>query len=479
MEIVTSRVSVYEIELDLQKWDVADSAAVPGFYNALDEAIPSISEHKCMSGQAGGFLAELRKGTNFAHVIEHVLLEMIHLADPERQVYTGWTRDTGDMTYIIHYSAPDFLTGRLAAILGVDLVKRLIQGEKVALDHYISLLKDPSSYFSQDEPEAGGLIGGREPTSVIQEFQESPTPETTVAETTLTDHQRANICDILTHTSKHMNYIVEMWRRSFIEYAGNFGKAIIDKIELANMDKFLGLLLSNKFESFFRGIKNASHVIGTYRIPLHFPVHSIWLYKNHLLAFVIEEYKDRSDFLHQAIQDFEDFFQVVLYNVSKGYAMEEPAGGMPHLSELTEFRELRKRSGLILAVDDDEITRRAFRDLLEYHGHHVIMAEGGAQALQILYEKGDEISLVILDLFMPGMDGMEAYRRIKELKPALKILVSSGYPIDDKTGKLLSAEMVHFISKPFKVEEFLSLVESMLGSEPALNQTGRTGLPRQ
>jgi len=163
MEIITSKVSVYEIELDLKQWDKIQTNQVPGFQNALSNAITSLKEHKCMTGQMGGFLSELRKGTNFAHVIEHVILELIHLADPEKQVYTGWTRKKDGQTYIIHYNAPDFLTGRLAAILSVDLIKRLIKGEQVGLNYYIDLLKRPLNYFTQDDRLSATLSGFAEP----------------------------------------------------------------------------------------------------------------------------------------------------------------------------------------------------------------------------------------------------------------------------------------------------------------------------
>ncbi len=469
MEIVTSKVSVYEVELDLKRWDKIDSSQVPSFYAGLSESIPSVKEHKCMSGKAGGFLAELRKGTNFAHVIEHVLLELISLADPEKQVYTGWTREKGDHQYVIHYGAPDFLTGRLAAILGVDIVKRLINEESIDLEHYIGLLKQPSKYFTQDARVSENLLNMSEPASVIQELESSPVERREAAPVPqLSDEQRANIQVILKEVKKHVRHIVELWSKSFLEYSGNFGRAIIDKIELINVDRFMPSLLAGDFDGFFRGVKNVCYVISSYRIPMHFLTHSIWLYKNHLMGYIIEEHKDEKEFLHQAVQDFEDFYQIILQNVSVGFETSPPAGSAAHLRELKEFRELKESKELILAVDDDEITRRAFRDILEYHGYRTILARDGNQALEILREKGTEITLVILDLFMPGMDGREVYSRIKERYPTINILVSSGYPIDNETGDMLTRDLVCFISKPFKVEEFLVKVQSLLerGTKP-------------
>ncbi|MCP4686190.1 MAG: response regulator [bacterium] len=466
MEIVTSKVSVYEVELDLRSWDSIDSTQVPGFCRALSDTIISLKEHKCMSGQAGGFLNELHKGTNFAHVIEHVLLELIHLADPDKQVYTGWTREKEDRTYVIHYSAPDFLTGRLAAILGVDLVKRLIQGDRVDVNHYIELLKEPSRYFTREDSQETSLV---EPASAIPEIEQASQAAglSMTSDASLSADQESTISEILADTGRHLSYVSELWRASFLEYAGNFGRAIIDKIELLNIDNFKSLLIQGDFQRFFRGIRNISHVVASYHIPVHFVIHSIWLYKNSLLGFVIEEHKEDREMLHRAVLSFENFFQVVLKNVSSGYSSEEPERSIKQLTELRQFRELKASRGLILAVDDDEITRRAFRDLLEYHGYRTILAEDGNQALEILSDKGDEIQLVILDLFMPGMAGRDVYTKMKELFPDLRILISSGYPIDSETDDLFSRESVAFISKPFKVEEFLDRVQSLLDSRPA------------
>lgn len=465
MEIITSRVSVYEIELDLKKWDKTQTNQVPSFYNALSNAITSIKEHKCMSGLIGGFLVELRNGTNFAHVIEHVILELIHLADPEQKIYTGWTRKKSDQTYIIHYSAPDFLAGRLAAILGVDLVKRLINEERVDINYYIDLLKQPLKYFTQDNPLSASLADLSEPISIIQEIDNvSESDENLDSSVSMTDQQMSNVKSILTQIKKHLNFIVEVWRKSFLEYSGNFGRSIIDKIELINIEKFIDLLVSGDFQGFFRGVKGASQVIGAYRIPINFTVHSIWLYKNKLLNFLIEEFEDDKKFLHQVVNDFEVFYQVILQNVMEGFSTRATREGIENLGELKEFREIRERKGCILVVDDDEMSRRAFRDILEYQGHKTILAQDGAKALELLAEKDDEVSLIILDVFMPGMSGEEVYSRIKNIRPEAKVLISSGYPIDRETQGMFSQEPVSFIGKPFKVKDFLAKVQSLLDS---------------
>ncbi|MCK4574312.1 MAG: response regulator, partial [candidate division Zixibacteria bacterium] len=159
--------------------------------------------------------------------------------------------------------------------------------------------------------------------------------------------------------------------------------------------------------------------------------------------------------------------------VSQGFRGEASLGGIQSLVELKEFREVKERKGCILVVDDDEVTRRAFGDTLEYHGYRALITENGEQALQALQDNADEISLVILDLFMPDMSGREVYQQISRLRPDMKVLISSGYPLDSDIQQLLTGDRVDFIGKPFKVEEFLSKIRSIS------DETGGIGQPRE
>ena len=159
MEITASGVSVYEVELDLKQWNGLLSSQVPGFSSALIQLMPSTVEHPLFFRPAGWLPCRPGPGHQLRHVVEHVLLELIHLAHPERPRYTGWTRDLGEGRCLIHYGAPDYLTGRLAAILAVDLVNRLQQQEKVDLDALVEQLRHPVESFTRldDEPGPGPI----------------------------------------------------------------------------------------------------------------------------------------------------------------------------------------------------------------------------------------------------------------------------------------------------------------------------------
>jgi CheY-like chemotaxis protein len=461
MKIITSRVSVYEVELDLKNWDPIDTKQIPHLDEILAKTFPSINRHPCIAGEAGGFLTEVKSGTNFAHVIEHIIIELLHLLEPSKNIRSGWTRQLDANRYVIHYSAPDFLTGRLAAILGVQFVKMMIKEEAFNLDYYINLLKEPMQYFTRDQKEQIILSDFSEPVSYSTESAVTPQPLLREKKN-LTRHQRKNIQEIVKHIGRHLPFIYDAWRKSFLLYSGNFGKDIIDKIELINLDQFVNILSSGDFAGFYRGVRNLTQLIYSYRIPANFLVRSLWLYKNKVLKFIIEEYEVDKSFLHRAINDFEDLYQIIYHQTEMGFSNHHASKGFEQLIELKEFRELQQGKGCVLIVDDDEIARQASRDILEYHGYQTILARDGLEALEILINKGNEIGMVVLDLYMPKMNGLEVYSRMRSILPDIRALISSGYPIDNGMHSILKRDKVAFISKPFDVKKFLETVKSVM-----------------
>lgn len=467
MEIITSKVSVYEIELDLNTWGEVSTNQVPQFSEMLLAVMPSLAEHKCISGEAGGFIAEMTKGTDFAHVMEHVILELEYLADPEKRSYTGWTRKRRkkENTYIIHYGARNYLTGRLAAILAVDIVKRLIRGDAVDIVQRIEWLKEPLNYFTSERGLETPIPEFEEPFSIIQEGRGRPEeyPEEYVVEEKieLSEEQKTNIRRVLHRIQKHSRFIQDSWTRSFLEYGGLFASMIINKMQLLNIGNFIDLLTAGEFDKFYRGITTASRIIKSYRIPINFVTHSLWLYKNRLLKYIIEEYPDKK-VLQRIISDFEVFFQIIYQKVA--HILFEPGAQKSIVgeAELTQFKELHGREDCILIVDDDEMIRRTGRDILEYQGYRVMLAKDGVEALDIYSEQRENISLIVLDLVMPKLSGRNTYRKIKEMNPHAKILISTGYFVENEDRQVFRNESVDLITKPFRVEVFLQKIEALL-----------------
>jgi DNA-binding NtrC family response regulator len=129
----------------------------------------------------------------------------------------------------------------------------------------------------------------------------------------------------------------------------------------------------------------------------------------------------------------------------------------------------------ILVIDDDQAIRSVVTLLLERHGHQTVVAEDGRRGLKIL--EGDDFDLLIIDVFMPEMDGLEAIRLVRQIKPAMPILVMSGGSqmgaIPDYLSMATKLGAIESIRKPFKPEALAAAVTACLklASEGRSNQS--------
>jgi CheY-like chemotaxis protein len=119
----------------------------------------------------------------------------------------------------------------------------------------------------------------------------------------------------------------------------------------------------------------------------------------------------------------------------------------------------------ILIVDDDSAVQATIRLLLERAGHSVVVAGDGRKALAI-FETGD-FDLLFLDIFMPGMDGLETMRLVHQQQPLMPIIVISGNPVMDGSGPdflTMASKLgaVRCLQKPFKPAALLAAVAGCL-----------------
>ena len=119
-------------------------------------------------------------------------------------------------------------------------------------------------------------------------------------------------------------------------------------------------------------------------------------------------------------------------------------------------------SGGILLVDDEEILRDVGRDLLEDLGYTVYLAENGEHALEVFAVHRGEISLVMLDMMMPKMGGKEAFLRLREQAPELKVLFCSGFSHEGTGDELVRLGASGFIHKPYNRSELSRAVAEAL-----------------
>ena len=120
----------------------------------------------------------------------------------------------------------------------------------------------------------------------------------------------------------------------------------------------------------------------------------------------------------------------------------------------------------ILLVDDEEALREVGTEILQAYGYNVLTAVSGEEALEIYKAQKLSVSLVILDLLMPGMGGQQCLQKILALNPTQKVIIASGYAATGQAQEVLDQGAMGFLSKPYDLERMIQLISSVL-SAPA------------
>ena len=115
--------------------------------------------------------------------------------------------------------------------------------------------------------------------------------------------------------------------------------------------------------------------------------------------------------------------------------------------------------GRILVIDDEDIVRISCKRALTPEGYEVDVAASGLEGLE-LFGRG-KYDLVIIDLKMPGIDGMEVLKNIKKARPAQNVIVMTGYNAPDNITSL-SFEGSEFLEKPFTPDTLLEKTNNIL-----------------
>ncbi len=119
--------------------------------------------------------------------------------------------------------------------------------------------------------------------------------------------------------------------------------------------------------------------------------------------------------------------------------------------------------GLILVVDDEQDLRRLTTDILESGGYRVVTAPDGAQGVEAL-RANDGVDAVLLDMTMPVMNGVDAFRHMREIRPDLPVLISSGYSEKEAVNRFEGDEPAGFIQKPYTAADLLKMIGEVLAA---------------
>ena len=126
------------------------------------------------------------------------------------------------------------------------------------------------------------------------------------------------------------------------------------------------------------------------------------------------------------------------------------------------------RELLLLIEDEGEVAELA-AEMLASHGHKVIVVNDGFAALKIYQRIGRQIALVILDFFLPIMDGDAVFDELRALNPNINVVLSSGFAEQSKISSMLAQGLRGFIPKPYTSEKLIAQVRSILDAGRQVN----------
>jgi signal transduction histidine kinase len=116
----------------------------------------------------------------------------------------------------------------------------------------------------------------------------------------------------------------------------------------------------------------------------------------------------------------------------------------------------------ILIIDDEEMVLDVGAAMLNKMGFMVLSAENGGEGIKIYQENLKDIDLVILDMVMPSSGGKETYDKLKQINPNVKVILSSGYSLNDQAAEILDSGCNDFIQKPFNMTLLSQKVRNIL-----------------
>ncbi len=162
---------------------------------------------------------------------------------------------------------------------------------------------------------------------------------------------------------------------------------------------------------------------------------------------------------------FRIYFPAAKQATSMASSIDYPPGIIPSQASTTDQNDEKNEeksmgSETILLVDDEERIRTLGVTLLAQYGYSVITAANGIEALALYQAKQDDIDLVILDLIMPEMDGRKCFKKLKEINPEIRVIMSSGYAV---SAKEIKDEGINaFIDKPYEIQLMLDTIRTTL-----------------
>jgi two-component system, cell cycle sensor histidine kinase and response regulator CckA len=126
---------------------------------------------------------------------------------------------------------------------------------------------------------------------------------------------------------------------------------------------------------------------------------------------------------------------------------------------------IQRGTETILLVDDEEPLRKLGSRILNEYGYRVMTASNGKEALELYQRECDSISLIILDLIMPEMDGKKCLAEVLRVNPKAKVVLASGYSEVGSASGSMAGGAKGFVQKPYNIRQLLTMIRSVLDDD--------------
>ncbi|MEX2264599.1 MAG: PAS domain S-box protein [Bryobacteraceae bacterium] len=139
-----------------------------------------------------------------------------------------------------------------------------------------------------------------------------------------------------------------------------------------------------------------------------------------------------------------------------------PTGASPAEQITPPSPESLRGTETILVVDDEQLVLHTARESLEHYGYRVLLAEDGREGVKVFASRRQDISVVLLDLAMPEMNGEQALRHMRNMDPEAPIILTSGYSEAEARRRFAGQAVSGFLQKPYKASALAATIRQVL-----------------
>jgi two-component system cell cycle sensor histidine kinase/response regulator CckA len=131
-------------------------------------------------------------------------------------------------------------------------------------------------------------------------------------------------------------------------------------------------------------------------------------------------------------------------------------------------------SGTVLLVDDEALILKYCQEMISSLGFTVVSTQNSIEAIDLFKQQPGGFDLVILDMVMPGMNGLELFYALEKIDPQLKVIITTGYAVDDRISKLVAGGRHGCLRKPYGRSDLSEMITQILSRMPS-GMTCKTG----